>query len=202
MRRFGILALLVGLSGGLFGLFAAPQACLACSCIAPGSPTEELARAAVVFRGRVTAIATERAPAGNQYQRVTFQADTVWKGSITHEVAVYTSSSSASCGYPFMQGEEYLVYASRTGDSGPPLEFPANALAVSLCSRTSLVSEAGEDFAALGPGSPVTASPLPNLPNTGGGHAPILNATLTPSLTILAVLVVLLLGAGQLRRRV
>jgi hypothetical protein len=74
MRRFGILALLVGLSGGLFGLFAAPQACLACSCLMPGSPTEELARVDGVFRGRVTAIATERSPAGNEYQRVTIQA--------------------------------------------------------------------------------------------------------------------------------
>jgi hypothetical protein len=116
-------------------------------------------------------------------------------------VTVYTASSSASCGYPFNQGQEYLIYAYRTDGSAQPFDYPANGFSTLLCTRTSLVSEAGEDLAALGPGSPVTASALPNLPNTGGGSAPTFNAALTPSLVFLALLAALLLGAGNLRRR-
>lgn len=52
-------------------------------------------------------------------------------------VTVYSSESSASCGYLFKRGETYLVYAGR-GDSG--------RLGTGLCSRTAPISEATEDL--------------------------------------------------------
>ena len=67
-------------------------------------------------------------------------------------------SAGASCGFPFVEGEEYLVYSS-------------NAVTVSLCSRTRSMSEADEDLASLGEGrSPRvgTVGPTPDVPDSEG----------------------------------
>ncbi|MBT8469118.1 MAG: hypothetical protein KJN97_10245, partial [Deltaproteobacteria bacterium] len=52
-----------------------------------------------------------------------------------------TAGSSAACGYTFVKGETYLVYADR--DEADPMR-------VSLCSRTALVADAEEDLDFLG----------------------------------------------------
>jgi hypothetical protein len=77
---------------------------------------------------------------------VRFSVVTAWRGVDTREVTVSTHRSSAMCGYPFQEGEEYLVYA-RGGEG----------LTVSLCSRTAPLADAGEDLAALGAGEPGSA---------------------------------------------
>jgi LPXTG-motif cell wall-anchored protein len=188
--------LLAGLLAGLAALVAAPGICLACSCATRESPAEALARADVVFRGRVTEVATERAISGYQFQRVTLRADTGWKGHVTREMRVYTGNGGGDCGYGFKQDEEYLVYAYVTRDDGPPQYFPVNALATGICTRTAPVSRAADDLAALGPGSPPADAPLPNLPNTGGGAHAVLGGV-----AALAVIVALPVGVLALRRR-
>lgn len=198
MRRFGISALLIGLIGGLFGFFVTPEACLACSCLPPGSPTEERDKYAAVFRGRVTAVSQEQTARGFRVQRVTFEVDRAWKGPVTSTMTVYTGAGGGDCGYNFQQGADYLVYASQSQSD----EFlPANAFATGICSRTRPIAQAGDDLAALGPGNPPAPGSLPNLPSTGGGRMAAITTALTPALLTLGLVAGLLLGAGRLRRR-
>ncbi len=101
---------------GLLGVFALPQPCAACSCTPPPSPAQALVRADAVFRGRVVAVEREWSnllPARGryQYQRVTFEVDTNWKGPVARRVVVFTGTGQGDCGYGFQQGVEYVVYA-------------------------------------------------------------------------------------------
>jgi hypothetical protein len=114
----------------------------ACSCVYPGPPDEELAQAAAVFAGKVVGISK---PIGfgsissADPIKVTFRVYEVWKGSVSLTTTITTSRSSASCGYPFENGEEYIVYAY--GSEGD--------LSVSLCSRTRPLDDAAEDLEVL-----------------------------------------------------
>lgn len=74
--------------------------------------------------------------------QVAFQVSTVWKGPVQNSLVVTTAISGASCGYEFSEGQRYFVYAGGS----------ENHLRVSLCTRTRLVSDAGEDLATLGNG--------------------------------------------------
>src|SRR5688500_17132678 len=92
----------------LFSLVGAEQA-LACSCAPPAPPRESLATAASVFSGE--AVAIDRVElSGRTVLRVTFDVQRVWKGSCRSPQYIYTSESSASCGYPFRVRNSYLVY--------------------------------------------------------------------------------------------
>ena len=52
---------------------------------------------------------------------VSFQVSEVWKGPQPVTLEVSTSRDGASCGYPFKEGQEYLVYAY--GKEEPPSRF-------------------------------------------------------------------------------
>lgn len=200
MRRFRLPTILVGVLLGMAGFLAAPGICLACSCALPPSAEEARSRSTVVFRGRVTALETVRSPSGWQYQRVTLRADTSWQGQVTQQMTIYTGSGGGDCGFPFAQGESYLVYASAVGENGPSGSFPAGSLATGICSRTRTIDRAADDLAALGLGTPVAQTPLPTLPNTGDGFPPTLSFSSTPSLLALALLATVLLGVGVTQR--
>ena len=94
--------------------------------------------------------------------QVTFAISKVWKGTDQPTIEVLTSASSASCGFEFVQGEEYLVYASES----------EGRLQTNLCSRTALLAMAGDDLAVLGAGSTPSsadeAETPTTLPATGG----------------------------------
>jgi hypothetical protein len=145
-------------------LFALPQTCFACSCLAPPPPAEAAADAAAVFQGEVIKVEQVRGSTGAAHRRVTLRVSTVWKGNVTAETLAYTANDSAACGIDFQQGTEYVIYASVANGT----EFsgtPANSLVTGLCDRTRPVAEAADDLAALGPGQP----PMPAMPNTGTG---------------------------------
>lgn len=104
------------------------------------SPEEGLSSSHAVFTGEVTGITKNDAtPFGGL--EVTLRVKKVWKGAPEQEVKVHTAGTSAACGYPFVVGKTYLVYAVR--DEADPLR-------VSLCSRTALLEDAGEDLEFLG----------------------------------------------------
>ena len=135
---------LVLVLAGLWLLFqAAPSH--ACSCITPGSPSEELAKSAVVFAGTVVSLDRSLVKSSSlDPVIVEFDIKTVWKGQPAHRMMEFTTpESSASCGYSFVEGVEYLVYSR-------------NGLEVSLCSRTRPLSQAAGDLAELGQGQPPT----------------------------------------------
>ena len=116
----------------------------ACSCIPPRPPLEALARADAVFAGQVVSISEPKGLFGGWFASsidpvtVEFRVNAVWKGEIYETMFIKTAWSSASCGFEFAQGEQYIVYA-REGSA-------------SLCSRTKSINKASEDLMALGEG--------------------------------------------------
>ena len=116
----------------------------ACSCAIPESPSDSLQQSDAVFSGKAIKI-EEKHHSDLKFSSmnsilVTFEVDRVWKGENESSIMIYTSQSSASCGYNFEENNHYLVYADRYED----------VLDVSLCSRTSLISSATEDIDKLG----------------------------------------------------
>ena len=156
---------------------------------------EELAGATAVFSGRVTAISRERAR--YSYQRVTFQVEQRWKGAVADETVIFTGSGGGDCGYNFVQGAEYLVYAYDSGG-----EFRPAGLQTGICLRTRPLSNAAEDLRDLGPGTPVSGPVPSQMPNVGDGRGAIL-----PPLVAAGVAAMVLAGTAfrlwnrMLRRR-
>ncbi len=117
----------------------------ACSCIAPPPPQEAREQSAAVFAGTVTNI---DAPQGEIISSadpvgITFDVTDVWKGEVSETQTITTPRDSASCGYAFEMGMDYLVYAYE-GEDG---------LQTNLCSRTTLLTAEVEDLDALGDSS-------------------------------------------------
>ena len=128
-------------------LLALHDSGLACSCMPPGKPSEEMKESAAVFSGRVVEIRRNQRT-DDFFARVeaVIEVERVWKGVEKATVSVFTSSDSAACGYGFKEGETYLVYAS--GDK-------EGRLLTTICTRTRRMKDAGEDLKELGPGKEI-----------------------------------------------
>jgi hypothetical protein len=142
ISSLALFVLMVGVAGHV------PRA-YACSCIQPEPPVEAMTKSAAVFAGRVIDIDAPAVMTNTLDQnKITFNASKAWKGVDKNPVYVYSSGSSASCGYEFEVGKEYLVYA---------YEEDGN-LATGLCTRTALLADAAEDLVALGAGEIIEPS--------------------------------------------
>ncbi len=122
----------------------------ACSCVQPGSPSEELEKFDAVFAGRVISVHHSYDPAGRSVTRddrstIGFEVSTVWKGEIHESTTITTPPTGGSCGYRFVEGESYVVYAYERpyGDGG---------YSAGTCSRTALLAQAQADIDELGDG--------------------------------------------------
>ena len=137
----------------------------ACKCAEPGSPSEELEKFAAVFAGRVVSIEHSFDPDAASYSpedrtTVGFEVSAVWKGAVHEDMYITTPPTGGSCGFAFIDGEEYIVYAydSAYADGG---------YTVGICSRTALLGQAQADLGALGEGhapAAVTGGPAPEQP--------------------------------------
>ena len=133
----------------------------ACSCVQPGSPSEELEKFDAVFAGRVTSVHHSYDPDGRSVTRddrstIGFEVSMVWKGEIHETTTITTPPTGGSCGYRFIEGESYVVYAyaSPYGDGG---------YTAGICSRTALLAEAQADIDELGDGdAPLAGSSGPS----------------------------------------
>lgn len=117
----------------------------ACSCLPPPPPKKAMEQAAAAFSGKVTKIE----PAGECEQAVTLEVAATWKGAGKKEVVLYTANDSAACGYGFVKGKSYLIYA-HTAKRGE-----AKLLETNICTRTALLADAKEDLKELGEGKKV-----------------------------------------------
>ena len=122
------------------------NAASACSCL-PTTPQQSLKNSGTVFAGRVIDVVDEGEMRPEVSRpllgyKVTFEVSNVWKGQPNRQFVVRTSGSSASCGYSFEKGKEYLVYASNQGSE----------LETGLCSGTKPLANARPDLAVLGRG--------------------------------------------------
>lgn len=114
---------------------------LACICFQSGPPCQNAFEADAVFAGTVRRIAAapEHQPAIGEPLLVEFVVEAAFRG-IEGPIAtvVAENSNGMNCGFTFLEGERYLVYAHRMEGSG--------GLYASRCSRTRLFAEADEDL--------------------------------------------------------
>ena len=111
----------------------------ACSCMTGTPLCETLWKTPVVFAGEVIDITD--VPGGfdsrlPENRRVTFRVEQSWREDVPREVHVRTGSGGGDCGYPFIKGVRYLVFAHRNGEQ----------LTTTICSPTKPISDAGEDL--------------------------------------------------------
>lgn len=119
----------------------------ACTCAAPGSPTEELKNSAAVFSGKIS----DRISETNSYL-IDFEVTKSWKGLEGDSIRVRTAKESAACGYNFESNKEYLVYGNNLQD---------DVLSTNICTRTKLLSQASDDLKELGEGKPIVSQGPP-----------------------------------------
>jgi len=138
--RYRALMLFIAIITGIPGI---PLLALACTCAQPASVQEGLKQADAVFLGLV-----ERFELKGSGRLATFRVHTVWKGPEASRVRVSTGGGDGDCGYHFIVGVKYLVFARQGA---------WNTLQTNICTRTKQASgEAVDDLKALGPGTPVT----------------------------------------------
>jgi hypothetical protein len=142
MKKIAIL-----LAAGL--LAAGPAApCAAdslCSCAMPRTAGDALEHADAVFRGVAIDVpplpAVSTAPWPDE-RRVRIRVLERWKGDVPNTATVYTQWVDAVCGYPFKEGEEYVVYARAATEPSP-------RLTTFLCSGTKPTKDAAADLREL-----------------------------------------------------
>ena len=165
---------------GVFWFLGDPGQVHACKCAQPGTPSEELEKFSAVFAGRVVSIQHSYDPKAasvspDDRTTVGFEVSTVWKGTVHEDMRITTPPTGGSCGFSFVEGEEYIVYAydSAYADGG---------YTVGICSRTALLGQAQADIDALGEGNaPQAGTGVPateeaqemGLPTTGGYSPPV-----------------------------
>ena len=159
------LALLVG----VLWFLGNPVQVYACKCAQPGTPSEELEKFSAVFAGRVVSVQHSFDPdaasvSPEDRTTVGFEVSAVWKGTVHGEMFITTPPTGGSCGYTFIEREEYIVYGhdSNYGDGG---------YTVGICSRTVLLGQAQADIDELGAGrAPLDGAggPVPEQPRDAG----------------------------------
>jgi len=129
-KRMSILVL-----ASLFAVFIAADFACACSCgRALGAFSGS---SAAVFSGRVVDI--RNGPIEGFYS-VEFMVNQSWEGVYSRTVTVLTAMNEAGCGYGFVKGKSYLVYA----------DGKDQYLRVSLCSETQELEYAQYELNLLG----------------------------------------------------
>ena len=117
---------------------------LACGCQKTGPPCKAFGEASVVFTGTVKSLkegARKRKPNGDVdfvSRLFKFSVEETFSGAPIRELEVATGLSADDCGYPFVKGVSYLVYAYRDEKDG--------RLYTSSCTRTKRVTSASEDL--------------------------------------------------------
>src|SRR3954471_9247688 len=126
-------------------------------CPVPGTASEELKRATVVFSGKVVAEEYQDVGPGAPLEDarakvlvVRIKVERWWKGGSAREVSLRTSVTKMPDGsirsyaedFRFTSGESYLIYA---------FEFKGR-LGTSECTRTRKLSQAEDDLRELGEG--------------------------------------------------
>ena len=156
--------LILILSLGALWFFVKTGQSSACSCVKPGYPSEELAQSEAAFLGKVVDIREYNNPnitpiSSTDPTTIKLEVHTVWKGHLYQTMYLTAERSEVSCGFTFMEGQQYMVY-SQDGST------------VSLCSRTAPLPYADADIDELGEGRTPqlgTSAPAPRQDTTPSG---------------------------------
>jgi len=113
---------------------ASVQETQACTCIPPLPPAKAFAEADAVFMGKVVSFDN----AGDNIQRLAkISVTKIWKGERSAVNEILTANNSAACGYEFVVGESYVIYAYKASDRN---------LHTNICTRTRPARLAAEDL--------------------------------------------------------
>jgi len=107
----------------------------ACSCIEPPPPAKAFAEVDAVFMGKV--ISFELTGDAFSRRRAKFSVAKIWKGERSAVNEILTANNSAACGYEFVAGESYVIYAYKAGDG---------KLHTNICTRTKPARFAADDL--------------------------------------------------------
>ena len=144
-----------------------PKPAWACSCVFPPAPADAFRQWEAVFQGTVIGVAEApslplvdqiRGWLGLPYvydygsRLVSIEVARSWKGVTATQADVRTGYGGADCGYEFVIGVEYVVYAGQTAEG----EWGAN-----ICSRTNPTTAAVDDLTYLGPLPTLPLTPVP-----------------------------------------
>jgi hypothetical protein len=146
MKRICLVGLVVGLA--LLGLSTLTQAC-SCGPNYPPSVLDQYNSVDAAFTGIVISVRTH--DTFTAFDDVEFLVTGVWKGVSAPVVHVLTANGTGSCGIPFFLflNEEFVVYADADWI------YPSGPLSTHMCTRTTGVENAQEDFEVLGSPYPI-----------------------------------------------
>jgi hypothetical protein len=122
----------------------APRPCpvLMCSCVPPGPISSARSGDETIFEGSVlqerdTTIWRAGGPRlvhlRTRWRVLTLNVVRVWNGAPTDTIEILTGFGGGDCGYPFVVGEQYVVFAS-PDNSAPPTA--PRLLIADICSHT------------------------------------------------------------------
>jgi hypothetical protein len=116
----------------------------ACSCANERPPCEGFGSAKAVFIGRVIGAKEQRQERAQDGSTTTydvgeiyFKVEESFLGVKGARVVIHSGTGGGDCGYWFLRGQRYLVYAY--GES-------QDSLGTNICTRTRLLADAGEDL--------------------------------------------------------
>jgi hypothetical protein len=130
MRILAVFSLVASLSMVSVGTV---EACSGCSCVTR-TPQQHVSAAAAVFSATVTDVRVDEPMLNGGRVTAKLRTDHVYKGELNAEFEVFTKAQGSACGYEFVKGARYLMFAS-TQDS---------KLATTLCSGNMLLSAGDE----------------------------------------------------------
>ncbi len=146
---------LVGVA--LFTILLLSNNAYGCSCMGGETPCQAFGRATAVFVGTVTGVRTAQQPQARNREELDklrraeidwtprtfkFSVELAFLGVDGTEVEVATGRGGGDCGFDFVPGKRYLVYAYRSTQG--------NRLATGICSRTKPYETADDDIKFLG----------------------------------------------------
>ena len=172
MARATRLAILASVALAL--LFPSPAD--ACSCIVGAPLCDTFWKTSAVFVGEVTSITnaaqadpTKKAAGLFARRRVRLRVERAYRGNATGEVEVFTGVGGGDCGFNFVRGERYVVFANAF----------EGRLTTGICSATRKLSDAREILAFLDQTSsaPATGRVFGEaIVQTSNGQKPFLDA--------------------------
>lgn len=133
----------------LFLIGSFPSGTSACSCAELPTPAEELERSDAVFSGKVLEIKEEKLK-GYLIKKVLFEVKNTWKGVDESQVIITTGQGGGDCGFRFIEGQEYLVYANESD------MYEAKSLTTVICDRTNRLNALQSDLEFLSAGEAPT----------------------------------------------
>lgn len=132
----------------IFTIGSFPSITSACSCAYLPSVEEEFELSKAIFSGKVVDIKEKQSLKGDTTKSVLFEVTNTWKGVEQSQVIITTGQGGGDCGYNFIKGEEYLVYANES------IMYGTKSLISTICNRTYVLSSSQEDLEILGEGQP------------------------------------------------